>query len=581
MGNYSSDNVTVLEEVKTYDSPLASSITPFPGNIITTSLPVFTGNSINSRSPANCKIMKVLYKLNTTQEPWNEALITAGGGTEWVSWEAQATEPLTTGFHTLYVVALDMTSATINMTENFTGSITPYYFFVASSYIDIVEYSISDSYTPDDPWRVDGTVSLSFTVRNVSEQVIENIGFSSSDLVNDSNYIYGNMVTFSPSIILELQPGYVDTVTATVPVVIGQAAGTYTGTFCASPGRSSPDYVNVSLFVDTLWDIDVQDYGASLAANRMTLVGVENSVVLGKFNLDNPNTKDDNFDPYDGPGNIKIENIAYMPGSLFAYGNVDTIPKSNISMVASVTSLETGGAYQCILQVAIPAGKPTGRDFVGDFTVESGSINDEFRLKVIVVEPGGSVTSLYAFWGDAAYDGNHLYWTDFSMNEKGYNLYRSDASDTTFARLNSMAIAEIEYLDMYVRLGTTYQYKLGIKLEDNKELLIGPISLTAIGGPDLPSKFSLRGCYPNPFSKTTMISFQCPVTGDKTEISLRIYDLSGRIVKTLVDEECRPGYYTAKWDGRDRTGKKVSSGIYFYRLNAGDFESVKKLILLK
>ena len=73
--------------------------------------------------------MKVLYQLETTQGQWQEATITSGGGTFNVNWEA-STSALTIGFHSLYVVALDYTSGTINMTENFTGSITPYYFLV-------------------------------------------------------------------------------------------------------------------------------------------------------------------------------------------------------------------------------------------------------------------------------------------------------------------------------------------------------------------------------------------------------------------------------------------------------------------
>jgi YVTN family beta-propeller protein len=578
-----SDDVTVIEEVVTYESPLATSITPFPGNITETPFPEFTGNSINSRSPHNCNIMKVLYQIDETQKVWEEAYITSGGGTEWVSWTAQATEPLTTGFHSLYVVALDMTSATINMTENFAGSIQPYYFFVASSYVDIEEYSLLDSYKPEDPWTTDGTVSLSFTVRNTSERVLEHIKFSSSDLVSGSNHIHGNAVTFSPSVIPELQPGYTEKITATVPISIGTEAGTYTGQFGTSTGRSSPDYVNVSIAVDSLVDLDIQDYGANLSANRMILPGVENSVVIGRFNLSSPNTKEDNYDPYDGPGNASVDSIIYVPDTLFAYGGDYWMLPSEVSMVDSVVTLSSGSAYQCILQVLIPPGLPSGRDFVGDFTVGSGSIDDKFSLTVRVVEPGSSSGTSEGLRGEGLEEGNRIYWSNFDLNETSYNVYRSDLQDVSFVKLNSSEISQHEYLDADVNIGEEYLYKLGAKVGGDRELLIGPITVMTIGGSGVPGTAWLFACEPNPFRSFTRIRYQIARgdEGPKQHVSLNVYNVSGRKVKSLVDEERLPGFYSVDWNGRDDNDKKLPNGIYFYRLEVADFTSAKKAVLMR
>jgi len=128
--NINGNDVTVIEEVAIYPSPLASSITPLTDNETTDKFPSFTGTSVNSRTPNNSNIMKVLYQFETTQGEWEEATVTSGGGTSNVSWDAAALDSLVIGFHSLYVVALDSTSGTINMTENFTGGITPYYFLV-------------------------------------------------------------------------------------------------------------------------------------------------------------------------------------------------------------------------------------------------------------------------------------------------------------------------------------------------------------------------------------------------------------------------------------------------------------------
>jgi hypothetical protein len=78
---------------------------------------------------------------------------------------------------------------------------------------------------------------------------------------------------------------------------------------------------------------------------------------------------------------------------------------------------------------------------------------------------------------------------------------------------------------------------------------------------------------PNPFNFRTMIRYQVPI---ENVISLKIYDLSGRLIETLVDKRQKPGIYQVQWDG-----KYQSSGVYFYRLTSGDYSETKKLILLK
>jgi flagellar hook assembly protein FlgD len=59
---------------------------------------------------------------------------------------------------------------------------------------------------------------------------------------------------------------------------------------------------------------------------------------------------------------------------------------------------------------------------------------------------------------------------------------------------------------------------------------------------------------------------------------MNIYDVTGRLVRTLVNELQKPGYYRVLWDGKDDLGKAVASGIYFYRIEAGDFTAVKKIV---
>ena len=89
----------------------------------------------------------------------------------------------------------------------------------------------------------------------------------------------------------------------------------------------------------------------------------------------------------------------------------------------------------------------------------------------------------------------------------------------------------------------------------------------------MPAGFSLSQNYPNPFNQSTIFNFQCPL---KSRVSLKVYDVSGREVATVVNEELNAGSYSVRFDAGN-----LASGIYFYRLNAGDFSDTKKLILLK
>ena len=84
--------------------------------------------------------------------------------------------------------------------------------------------------------------------------------------------------------------------------------------------------------------------------------------------------------------------------------------------------------------------------------------------------------------------------------------------------------------------------------------------------------------YPNPFTTFTTIRYSISTRGG---VSVKIYDVSGRVVKTLVNGEQGQGHYTIRWDGTDNKGKRLSSGIYFIKFNADKLNQTKKVILMK
>jgi hypothetical protein len=90
--------------------------------------------------------------------------------------------------------------------------------------------------------------------------------------------------------------------------------------------------------------------------------------------------------------------------------------------------------------------------------------------------------------------------------------------------------------------------------------------------------FGLFQNFPNPFSESTTIKYQLPSRG---KISLKIYDVAGKLVNTLVDREQTAGDYSVRWYGRDDQDRELPSGVYFCRLRAGDFASFEKIVLVK
>lgn len=104
--------------------------------------------------------------------------------------------------------------------------------------------------------------------------------------------------------------------------------------------------------------------------------------------------------------------------------------------------------------------------------------------------------------------------------------------------------------------------------------------VTSVGSnlAEIPETYELRQNYPNPFNPSTTIEYQLPQDGI---VQLKIFDITGREVTTLVSEFMSAGKHRITWNAVDRYGVKVASGVYFYRISAGSFNQIKKMMLLK
>ena len=94
----------------------------------------------------------------------------------------------------------------------------------------------------------------------------------------------------------------------------------------------------------------------------------------------------------------------------------------------------------------------------------------------------------------------------------------------------------------------------------------------------VPKEFTLYQNYPNPFNPITSIHYDLPEDGF---VNITVYDMIGRIVKSLVNDPQTAGYKTIQWDATNYRNEAVSAGLYLYTIQAGEFRQSKKMILLK
>ncbi|MBK7142200.1 MAG: T9SS type A sorting domain-containing protein [bacterium] len=97
-------------------------------------------------------------------------------------------------------------------------------------------------------------------------------------------------------------------------------------------------------------------------------------------------------------------------------------------------------------------------------------------------------------------------------------------------------------------------------------------------GDMLPDDFELRQNYPNPFNPNTTIRFSLP---SRSQVKIEVFNLLGQSVRTLVKDQLSAGQHVVEWDGRDESGQEVASGVYLYRMSAGELELTRKMLLIR
>jgi hypothetical protein len=158
---------------------------------------------------------------------------------------------------------------------------------------------------------------------------------------------------------------------------------------------------------------------------------------------------------------------------------------------------------------------------------------------------------------------NNQYWI---VNRDGEEIARLDGQG------NKETPTDYTYLDRNLTNGVAYSYSvIAVNAEGNHDEY-GPVTATPLAA-GVPGEFALSQNYPNPFNASTVIRYQ--LASDE-HVTLKVYNVSGQEVASLVNADQKAGQYTVQWNG-----KGVSSGVYFYTLTAGDFSQTHKMVFTK
>jgi hypothetical protein len=176
--------------------------------------------------------------------------------------------------------------------------------------------------------------------------------------------------------------------------------------------------------------------------------------------------------------------------------------------------------------------------------------------------------------------GNTLVWDEAAEPDFDYfKVYRG--TDPGFVPAPGNLLHETSDVSWLDAAGEwTHHYKVSaVDFSGNEGAASGAETATGVTEEPPPARYALHQNVPNPFNPATIIRYDLP---RDARVTLRVYDVSGRVVRVLRGGAAEPaGRHEATWDGRSDAGRAAASGVYFYRLEAGDYTETKRMVLLR
>jgi len=198
-------------------------------------------------------------------------------------------------------------------------------------------------------------------------------------------------------------------------------------------------------------------------------------------------------------------------------------------------------------------------------------------VPVLIENPEGLFSSEFTL----TFDPEVLSLEGISTTLSGYQcLHKESTGEVKVVLAGTESPEEANTVNFTFRVKEDAESRCKISLKDvrlNEKDVVSEGSSCFFSANSALLTFHLYNVYPNP-GRQFSIRYCLPVDEYTT---LKVYDITGRTVRTLVDGSTDAGKHTAKWDGKDDAGKPVSSGIYFYQLKSGENNAIEKLILLR
>ncbi|MEZ5064696.1 MAG: proprotein convertase P-domain-containing protein [bacterium] len=255
----------------------------------------------------------------------------------------------------------------------------------------------------------------------------------------------------------------------------------------------------------------------------------------------------------------------------------DGDPSSIVLNLSLPVGVPVGAQASVSPGLSIPDNNPTGVSSTlvvsGTGGTVSSNLNVDINLThtwigdliVRLTSPNGTVVTLHNRTGSSAHDiiGNYPLTLTPAQPLSAFiggpldgtwTMFVSDNAGQDVGTLNSWGISDVSGWDCDL------------------------LTTDAPGVTLAPATFSLEAASPNPFGASTAIRFAVPGTG--ADVSLEVFDIAGRHVRTLTEGFLPAGGHSATWDGRDEAGRRASAGIYFYRLESREYSATRKVVLL-
>ena len=249
---------------------------------------------------------------------------------------------------------------------------------------------------------------------------------------------------------------------------------------------------------------------------------------------------------------------------------IETVPWHGMNTYAAVVpTLGDSSMHEMYESTFIVTAHTDDVNFFVDSEPVSGYSVDNLHpsapMAMMAVQGGDAITLSWSSSIDS----------DFSY----YSVYRQDVGSSEEATV--FTTTDSFYVDQNIAEAGSYEYWVtAVDLSGLESDASNSVSalLSADMGTGMPTEFALNQNYPNPFNPSTQIRYALP---EESMVTISIYDLMGRKVRTLVNDVQSAGYRTAMWNATNDMGRAVSAGMYIYTIQAGDFVMNRKMVLMK